>query len=144
MDHNWQPVVEQRFATVDDLPPPLQMLVSCSFLPDLERVKRLVPRLLAPAAGGFPGLVKMRAPGVGFTALDWAARKGHFDIAEFLVTDPRTRAILHEGTPIAWGCYTDKVDLCKMLLAHGADPRRGDVVSFSTEPLFLAAENGSR
>jgi hypothetical protein len=38
-----QPKVSHSFRSVDDLPVSLQFLVSCGFLPDLERVKRLCP-----------------------------------------------------------------------------------------------------
>ena len=146
MAEEQRPVVDVEFKSLEEIDAPLQFFVACSYVPDLARVKQLL-HVLAPrggGGGGGGGLVKMRAPGVGFTPLDWAARKGHFDIAEFLVTDPRTKDMIHEGAPIAWGCYTDKVDLCRMLLRHGADPRRKDRCVFGcNEALFLAAENGS-
>ena len=68
----------------------------------------MVPRLVVS------GELFKPAPGVGFTALDWAARKGRHEIAEFLATDPRTRALVTMGAPVGWACYTNHVELAKV------------------------------
>ena len=142
-DHNGQMMgrkcSEESFRGVDDLCWLSQVLISCSFLPDLPRLKKL---LANPPTG--TSLTSLRAPGVGFTPLDWAARKGHFEIAEFLATDPRTKGMVRRGAPVGWACYTNRVKLAKMLVRCGADPTQTDNVLFNFKPTpFIAVENGS-
>jgi len=126
-------VAEFKFVSVDDLPIEIQFLLSCGFIPNLERVKRLLP-LVCP--------LELRVPGAGFTALDWAARKGLFDIAQLLCqSEP---GLVHLGAPVGWACYTNRVELAKMLVSHGANPNTTDQVLYSFKPTaFVAAENGS-
>ena len=50
--------------------------------------------------------------GVGFTALEWASRKGHLDIVEWLVT--RGGADASVGMPAFWACYTNHVHIAKV------------------------------
>ena len=81
---------------------------------------------------------------MGFTCLDWAARKGRFEIAKFLATDPRTTALTTMGAPVGWACYTNHVDLAKMLVACGASASAtNDCLFHRIPPMLLAAENGS-
>jgi len=116
----------------------MQLLLSCGFLPDLERVRRLLPVI------GKAGVTELRAPGAGFSCLDWAARKGLYEVAELLCTAPESKALLNLGAPVGWACYTNRVELGKLLVRHGADPSATDQILFwHKPPAFVAAENGS-
>jgi hypothetical protein len=129
-------VGEHKFKAVDHLPAATQLLLSCGFLPNLERVRRLLPLV--------PLVSELRVPGAGFTALDWAARKGNFDIAKLLCTSEHSRALTGLGAPVGWACYTNRVELAKMLVLHGANPAQTDQVLYGQKPpAFVAAENGS-
>lgn len=131
--------------SIDDLPLPLQFLVSCGSMPDLDRVKRLLPGIGAglPGSGGLP-IEELLVPGVGYTCLDWAARRGNFEIAEFLCTDPRTRSVVTSphGAPVGWACYTNHVELARMLVEHGADVAQTNRALYQRHPAYMAAENG--
>jgi hypothetical protein len=129
-----------EFDSIDKLNWQLQLFLCCCYFPDLKRVKRIVNQY----ATGFPRFCWLRAPGVQVTCLDWAARKGLYDIAEYLATDSRTKNFMVEGACVGWACYTNKVDLAKMLVKHGADPHKTEPPLFnSLAPVFVAAENGS-
>ena len=84
-------------------------------------------------------------PGVGFTCLDWAARRGNYEIAEFLCTDPRSKSVATSphGAPVGWACYTNQVDLAKMLVQHGASVAQTNLPLYGRHPMFMAAENGA-
>ena len=122
----------ELFANVEDLAPPLQFLLSCGPLGDLKR-----------AQSSLPDDVPLRVLGAGLTPLEWAARRGHFDIAEWLATDPRTSHLLTLGAPIAWACYGNHVDIAKILCDNGADSTATNDAAYDMPPLHLAAENGS-
>jgi len=78
-------------------------------------------------------------------ALEWAARRGNYSIAEWLATDSRTKVMLDraDSAPVAWACYTNKVELAKMLVRHGANSHTTTEVVFGHKPpCHLASENG--
>lgn len=128
------------FASVDDLDAGAQLMLACGPLDDLPRAQRNLPILLELSRGK---LDLIRCMGIGYYPLEWAARKGNFAVAKWLATDPRTRGFLQLGAPVAWACYTNHVELAKMLVSHGADSRATDEVSYKMPPIHLAAENGS-
>ena len=48
-----------------------------------------------------------------------------------------------DSAPVAWACYTNKIELAKMLVNHGADSHATTEVMFNYKPAsFLAGENG--
>jgi len=82
---------------------------------------------------------KTRAPGTGFTPLEWAARKGNASVIETLVrdcgADPRV------GTPILWACFTNRLEVAKLLDRLGASASA--VTESGESALHYAARNGS-
>jgi hypothetical protein len=94
--------------------------------------------LSADVRGGASGLGQLRAPGVGLTALEWAAKCGNLAVAEWLCTDERTRILLNTGSPVGWACYAGHVDVARLLSQHGADPSATDVVLWKAMPPVLA------
>lgn len=47
-----------------------------------------------------------------------------------------------DSAPVAWACYTNRVELAKMLVEHGADSHATyDAVFGEKPPAHLAAEN---
>ena len=127
-----------HFSKLDECEPWIRFLLACGPCDDIEAAKGaldvLCERTADPAA---------RAPGVGFTALEWAARKGNFEVAEWLATDPRSRRLVKVGAPVGWALYTNRVKLARMLVAKGADATATDAVLFGCRPpLLVAAGNG--
>ena len=124
----------QDFELLSDLGVVDGFCLACGPYDDLEFAKRAV------AEHGTLIITRSVLPGVGFRPLDWAARCGNFEIAEWLLTTaPECAAI---GTPVGWACYTNKVKLAKMLVAHGADDRATSPVLFTNRsPLAVACEN---
>ena len=152
------PVLDQgvaRAASFEDFSPRWQFILSCGFLPDLDRLHRLRPaivRLIRDSpnqrlclAADVPAHIKI--PGVGMTVLEQACRKGHIAIARFLIdfgggmVSPPS-----PGTPwpcpLAWACYTNKLELIKILIRCGAEPA-GVEESFGMPATHIAAMNGS-
>ena len=134
-----------------EMPADTRFLVSCGPLPDLELAKASLPEALRMAAtrGGAITLREqylitlVRAPGAGFTALEWAAKKGNAEAVEWLCTDERTKALVTCGAPVGWACYTGQVAIGKRLVAHGADASATDAVLWGClPPLHVAAQNG--
>lgn len=105
------------FDRITDLPPRFQLALSCSFVPNLKLVKQLV-------ANGTVDVNEDRTPGADLTALEFAARKGHSDIVRWLVTSGG--ANVNNGSPIAWACYTDQLEIAKWLVSQGGDPHKTD------------------
>ena len=98
-----------------------------------------------PGAGGASGRVGPRraSGGPGSSLAYLLAGKGHLAVVQWLCTDPRTRPLVGEGTPIGWACYTGRLECAKALLRHGADPRATDVVLWGgLPPLLVACQNG--
>ena len=126
------------FKSLDELSPAMQFLLCCGPFNDIERARSVLPRVLqqlpSPAA-----IAELRVQGAHFTALDFAARKGNRDIVEWFCADPRLRPCLRAGAPIAWACYTNHVDVARLLHRHGADPAATESVFFGGKPPLLAA-----
>lgn len=74
------------------------------------------------------GLGKLRVPGAGLTALEWAARCGNTEIVEWLVEDERTSDLLRVGSPVGWACYAGEVNMARDLIDKGADKSGTDAV----------------
>lgn len=152
------------FETMSELEPSLQFLLSCGPLQDLELAQSTLDGVLAsveraltegrrrPPKPGQPPLpcfgpneliIAVRVPSAGFTALEWAAKKGNLQVVEWLCTEVRTKALIRTGSPIGWACYTGRVECAKALLRHGADPRATDVFLWGgLPPLLVACQNG--
>mmetsp|Transcript_3183 Transcript_3183/g.8007 ORF Transcript_3183/g.8007 Transcript_3183/m.8007 type:complete len:447 (-) Transcript_3183:52-1392(-) len=140
------------FTSVDELYPIEQFLMSCGALPDMERAQAMLPFVLHGISisglkpdGSVPNIGDITVRGFGLNALEWAARRGNYEIAEWLATDPRTKVMLSqsESAPVAWACYTNKVELAKMLVKHGADSHATARKVFGNKPAtHLAGENG--
>jgi len=119
---------------------------------DDTRYKSLLPSLLdqvrtdeLKADGTKFDIGDIRPPGYMLNALEWASRRGNYDIAEWLATDPRTRTMVTraDSAPVAWACYTNRVELARMLIKHGADSRASTIVVFNYKPpMHMAGENG--
>jgi hypothetical protein len=154
------------FASVSELQLPFRFLVSCGPLQDLALAKAALEELLSVIAqgGGTTGfddnygwplhfgsahpdprrvVASIRAPAAGFTALEWAAKKGNLGVVEWLCTDERTKCLVREGSPIGWACYTGRIECARLLFRHGADPAATDMVLWGgLPPLCVAAQNG--
>ena len=128
------------FASVSELQLPFRFLVSCGPLQDLALAKAALEELLDVVAQGggtthdnygwrlhFGSarpdprrvVASVRAPAAGFTALEWAAKKGNLGVVEWLCTDERTKCLVREGSPIGWACYTGRIECARLLLRHG-------------------------
>jgi ankyrin repeat protein len=78
--------------------------------------------------------------GPHFTALEWAARKGNYDIVKWLCEHGGADAKV--GTPVLWACYTNNIRVAKLLVDDfGADPHAIDP-GYGMAALHIAAENG--
>jgi len=137
-DHSSQRAI--HFRDFSELPPSLRFLVCCGPLPQLDLVQQCVNDAIISCNGTFH---QLRFPEVGFTALEWAAKKGNLDIVKWLCTDGRTKDLIHVGCPVGWAGYTGQVEIMRQLVSYGADPSKTDNVFWcSTPPLFVAAQNG--
>jgi len=156
------PVLDQgvaRAASFEDFSPRWQFILSCGFLPDLDRLHRLRPaivRLIRDSpnqrlclAADVPAHIKI--PGVGMTVLEQAFWKGHIAIAKFfdrlwrrngVPTEPWHPRACGLPCPLAWACYTNKLELIKILIRCGAEPA-GVEESFGMPATHIAAMNGS-
>eukprot|EP00978_Attheya_sp_CCMP212_P005538 scaffold12431_cov57-Attheya_sp.AAC.13 len=142
----------EMFTSVDELHAIEQFLLSCGPLDDIERAKDALPYVLhqihisgLKPDGSIPNIGDITVRGYNLNALEWASRRGNYSIAEWLATDSRTKVMLTraDSAPVAWGCYTNRVELCKMLVKHGADSHATTPVVFSQKPpSHLAGENG--
>ena len=103
----------------------------------------LPPALLA-LRGSSQGLARLRVPGAGLTALEWAAKSGHLDIVRWLCTDGRTQDLLQAGSPLGWACYAGHVEVARFLLSVGADARATDALLWKGLPPLLAAAEGGQ
>ena len=138
---------------VAELKPQDQFLLSCGTLADIDHAKRVLPLVLHLISisgrkpdGTIPDITDITVRGYNLNALEWAARRGHYRIAEWLATDPRTKVMLTrtDSAPVAWAVYTNKVELAKMLIQHGANSHATTTTVFGDKPpTHLAAENGS-
>ena len=105
---------------VGPVPNELDLLLSCGTIPSLTRVKRLlddISRMVEQHGDPFlRNIQQLRLPGAGCTPLERAARKGNFEIAEFLCKHPVTAATVKIGAPVA----------CRVGLLHGPGGARQD------------------
>jgi hypothetical protein len=128
------------FERLDDLPILERFLFSCEPLGDLRVARESVQGALLCVGDQLDNL-RIRA--CGFTALDWAAKKGNKYIVEWLCTDPLTKGLVHLGSAVGWACYKGQVDIANTLLKHGADPSVTQLILWGgIPPLFVAARNG--
>ena len=129
------------YRKLEELEPPLQFLLSCGPLVDLQRAQGLLEGLLSQLPP--PGITELRLHGKLFTPLEWAAKKGHLSVVEWLCTDERTRPLVAVGSPIGWACYTGRLEVARTLLRHGADAAAThEALWGGVPPLFAAAQNG--
>ena len=78
----------------------------------------------------------------GYTALHWAAIRGHGELVETLVeAGAEVNAIGGDGgTPLHWACHHDDVGTVRLLLDGGADPAIRN--RWGRTPLHVAARRG--
>lgn len=131
---------EIHFREFSDLTPELRFLVCCGPLPQLGLVQQCVDDAISSCNGA---IHQLKFPIVGFTPLEWAAKKGNLDIVKWLCTDERTKELIGVGCPVGWAGYTGQVEIMRELTKHGADPSKTDDVFWcSTPPMLVAAQNG--
>lgn len=129
-----------HFRGINDLEPPIRFLMACGPLANIDAARNCVDQVVRMTGNKWES-VRMKA--VGFTPLEWAARRGNAEIVDWLCTDARTKALIHEGCPVGWACYTGQVAIARKLVGYGADPSKtDDVLFFNCPPLLVAAENG--
>ncbi len=80
--------------------------------------------------------------GAGYTALHWAAIRGHWRIfCELLEAGAPVNAVGSDGgTPLHWASHHDRPDMVALLLDAGADP--GIHNRWGRTPLHVAARRG--
>mmetsp|Transcript_6210 Transcript_6210/g.14053 ORF Transcript_6210/g.14053 Transcript_6210/m.14053 type:complete len:638 (-) Transcript_6210:95-2008(-) len=142
----------ELFTNADELNAIDQFLLSCGPLNDMQRAKEALPYVLhqinisgLKPDGTIPNIGDITVRGYGLNALEWASRRGNFALAEWLATDSRTKVMLTcvDSAPVAWACYTNRVELAKMLVKHGADSSATYSSVFDHKPpAHLASENG--
>jgi hypothetical protein len=143
---------EVRFDQLTDLAEEEQFMLACGPLPDLTRAKELLPRVLeklsdssAPQSDLAPSrfIAKLFMAPIQLSALEWAAKKGNRAIVEWLCTDERTRTLLTFGAPVGWACYTGRVEVARVLVAHGASATATTAALWGhCPPILAAASNG--
>ncbi len=134
------PLENIYFQSLSSLRPIVRFVITCGPLSDLDTAKASLQDALDLACGN---LENLRAPKVGFTALEWAAKKGNRETVRWLCTDERTKAMINIGCPIGWAAYTGQVDIMRDLIGFGADPNKTDAVLWNRlPPLLVAAQNG--
>jgi len=143
---------QEIFTDIHELYPIDQFLLSCGPMGDLDLAKSSLPYVLHQVSisglmpdGSIPNIGDIKVRGYSLNALEWAARRGNYAIAEWLATDSRTKVMLtrSDSAPVAWACYTNKIELAKMLVKHGADSHATTEVVFGYKPAtHLAGENG--
>ena len=130
----------QQFKSFSDLHPTQRFLVCCGPLPHLETAKQCCSEAIRCCEGMIGELL---VPQLGFTALEWASKKGNFEIVKWLCTDERTNALIGHGCPVGWAGYTGRVEIMRYLVSKGANPASTDAKLWSHQPpLFVAATNG--
>jgi len=116
------------------------VLVCCGPLPHIDVVKASISEALQCCGGQ---VYNLRVPVVGFSALEWAAKKGNIDIVKWLCDDERTNGLIGVGSPVGWAGYTGQIETMKLLVEYGADPGKTDEVLFRSQPpIMVAASNG--
>jgi hypothetical protein len=129
-----------KFNDLKELDPLMRFLLTCGPLTSLAIAKSSVDEAMR-MVGGDPS--QLRMPGAGFTALEWAAKKGNKSTVSWLCKDPRTKALVRVGSPVGWAAYTGQTEIMRLLVTVGADPAATDAVLWSFQPpLLVAASNG--
>lgn len=130
----------QKFSSFSDLHPTQRFLLCCGPLPDLETAQQCCSEAIHLCEGRVD---ELRVPMVGFTALEWAAKKGNMEIVKWLCTDERTKVLIKHGCPVGWAGYTGRVEIMRYLVSKGVDPAKTDPILWSNQPpLLVAASNG--
>ena len=81
-----------------------------------------------------------RSPGIAFTALERACRRGHRDVVRFLLAEGCHVGV---GEPVLWAAYCGHVDLMELLvLEHGAPVNGNGNMPSGATPLMLVAGDG--
>jgi len=145
----------ELYSNVDELNPIDQFLLSCGPFNDIDRAKLVLPYVLHMISvsvsglkpdGSIPTIGDIKVRGYGLNAIEWAARRGNYDIAEWLATDSRTKVLLTrtDSAPVAWACYTNQVELARMLVVkYGVNSHATTECVFANKPpAHLASENG--
>ena len=108
------------------------LAIMCGIWPYIDGVRRIVST----------GRVDVDQPALvdGLTPLDYCARKGNLEIAQFLLAEGG--ASPSAGRPVLWACYTNKLEVAKALVALGCPV---DVLGPGSggTPLHFAAENNA-
>lgn len=131
----------------------LEMFTSVDELNAIDqRAKKTLPYVLHQINiscmnpnGTIPNIGDITVRGYNLNALEWASRRGNFEITEWLATDSRTKVMLNrsDSAPVAWVCYTNQVELASMLVKHGTDLHATYSSVFDHKPpAHLAGENG--
>lgn len=141
MENIRQQAVTTKFHDLSELDPVMRFLLCCGPLPDLKIAKDSVSDALAAVNGD---IQRIRFPVVGFTPLEWAAKKGNMETIKWLCTDERTKSFVNIGCPVGWSCYTGQVDIARLLVeVYNVDAHKTDNILWnSLSPLFVAASNG--
>jgi hypothetical protein len=130
-----------QFDDLKELTPLMRFLLTCGPLPSLAIAKSSLDEAMQ-MVGGDP-TSQLRMPGAGFTALEWAAKKGNKSTVEWLCNNSRTKSLVRVGSPVGWAAYTGQTDIMRLLVTFGADPGATDAVLWSFQPpLLVAASNG--
>jgi len=142
----------EMFTNVDELHAIDQFLLACGPLNDIQRAKEALPYVLhqinisgLKPDGSIADIGDITVRGYSLNALEWASRRGNFEIAEWLATDSRTKVMLSrsDSAPVAWACYTNRVELARMLVKRGTDSHATYSSVFDHKPpSHLAGENG--
>ena len=85
-----------KFRSMSELDPPIRFLLACGPLGDINVARGCIDEVISMIGGD---ICKLRMKSVLFTPLEWAAKKGNFDIVEWLCTDDRTKSLLPRGVP---------------------------------------------
>lgn len=72
------------------------------------------------------------------------ASVGNLDIAKLLCTHPLASGLAESSSAVGWACYTNRVEMAKLLVAHGCEVGLTDDALFGGRPpLIVAAENAA-
>ena len=69
--------------------------------------------------------------------LELTARRGFTNIINWICTDTRTQCCIFKGCPVAWACYTDHVEIAKLLVSYGANDHAMDNTFFWNSPVII-------
>lgn len=133
--------VDQSFQDLQELNVLVRFLLACGPLPNLDSAKALLDPALQ-LVGGDP--TKLRILGAGFTALEWAAKKGNKATVEWLCDEQRTKALVHAGYPVGWAAYAGHEEIIRVLASRGAGLVGTDVGLWNHQSSVLAAASNGK